>query len=505
MGVLYEALDNVPMNNDVIPESCLSFYEQAMYVVDFALQEDANFRDRFGCAELAMYKDHGILVEYVGEDAAILEGAVKDKAVKMFGAMKSLFSRVDQYFVAATKNGEKIVAGITPEALNNCPENLGKTHAFFDFSKIKFADNALKFSKKVNNIFKNKKNISREEALEIDKELSKTIFKDIVSIEASSIKEMKNKLKAELMGSEVDVNKAWVKKNFNRMKDLVAGEKIPSEVKGSINEQKKLMDDMFTMCYSHDGEAEYTNTFLGWEDALAGAVQISFAAYAVVFDVYKRMYREYMNILFKVSKAGKKAVKEAVVADSDVENKDLVDQADPKEKLVPDSVVEEDAYTDKMQANLAKMKEMQAKADEANKKAGDALDSANSKFGIKREDAEEAPDVSTVEEKCDKDIDDDKAAREGKVCSDKAEESQSKSLTEAPDVSTAASSRGKSDPKPVNECDDVNDINARSGEMSEPPAEESEGRPVSEAPDVSTVEEATYTKQHTMINSLFDY
>ncbi len=439
MGVLYEALDNVPANNDVIPESCLSFYEQAMYVVDFALQEDANFREKFGNAELAMYKDHGILVEYVGEDAEILEEAVKDKAVKMFGAMKNLFDRAEQHFVAATKNGEKVVAGITPEALNNCPENLGKTHAFFDFSKIKFAANALKFAKKADAAFKNKKNISREEAIEIDKELSKVIFKDIVGVEASNIKEMKNKLRAELMGSEVDINKAWVKKNFNRMKDLVAGDKVPREIKESINEQKKLLDDMFATCYSHDGEKEYNNTFLGWEDALAGAAQISFVAYAVVFDVYKRMHREYMNILFKVAKAGKKAVKEAVVADSDVEDKDLVDQADPKEKLVPDSV---------------------------------------------------------VKEKCDKDIYDDKAAREGNDCSDKAEESQGKPLTEAPDVSTT---------KPVNECDDVNDINARSGEMSEPPAEESEGKPVSEAPDVSTVDKATFTKQHTMINSLFDY
>lgn len=484
MGVLYEALDNVPANNDVIPESCLSFYEQAMYVVDFALQEDANFRDRFGCAELAMYKDHGILVEYVGEDAAILEGAVKDKAVKMFGAMKNLFGRAEQHFIAATKSGEKLVSAITPEALNNCPENLGKTHAFFDFSKIKFADNALKFAKKADSAFKNKKNISREEAIEIDKQVSKNIFKDIVGVEASNINEMKTKLKAELMGSEVEVNKAWVKKNFNRMKDLVAGDKVPKEVKATINEQKKLMDDMFTTCYSHDGEAEYNNTFLGWEDALAGACQISFAAYAVVFDVYKRMHREYMNILFKVAKAGKKAVKEAVVADSDVEDKNLVDQADPSEKVVPDSVVEEGAVSKGLQnAGKAFSKTAPAKAGMA---VGKEIRKKIDEKKAEKEVLKEAPDVSTVEEKCDKDIYDDKAAREGKDCSDKAEESQGKS---------------------VNECDDagVNDINARSGEMSDVDAEESEGKPVSEAPEVSTVEEATYTKQHNMINSLFDF
>ena len=50
--------------------------------------------------------------------------------------------------------------------------------------------------------------------------------------------------------------------------------------------------------------------------------------------------------------------------------------------------VEEDATSDKMKENLEKMKAAQAKMDAANKKAGDALDSANAKFGIKREEAE---------------------------------------------------------------------------------------------------------------------
>ena len=49
----------------------------------------------------------------------------------------------------------------------------------------------------------------------------------------------------------------------------------------------------------------------------------------------------------------------------------------------------EDANTDRMKENLEKMKAMQAKADAANQKAGDALDDINSKLGIKREEAEE--------------------------------------------------------------------------------------------------------------------
>ena len=520
MGILYESLENVSENNDVIPESCLSFYEQALYVVDFAMNENAEFLKKFGNAELNMYRDTGILVEYVGEDADILTEAMKNKEVKIFGAMKSVFSKMDLYFANVTKNGQKIVSNIDPEVIANCPDNLGKTHTYFDFSKIKFADNAIKFGKKADAAFKNKKDISQEDALALDKEISKNIFKDIVGVEATNIKDMKEKLRAELIGAEVDVNKAWVKKNYTRMKDLVAGDKIPKEVKSSIQDQKNSLDHLWDTCYSHDGEEGYTQAVIYWEDALAGAAQIAFVAYTVVFDVYKRMHREYMNILYKVVKAGKKAVKESLVPDSEIENKDLVDQADPKEKLVPDSVVKEDAYTDKMQANLARMKEMQARADAANKKADDSLNKVNSKFGIKREDGEEESEAEV---------------EEGAVS--KTMQNAGKALSKTPPAKAGLKAgqyvRKKIDEKKakkeeaLKECDDVNDVAARHGKVCEEPAEESEGKPVAEACDKDIYDDKaaregkdckdkaeesqgkpvveSYTRQHVLINSLFDF
>ncbi|MBR6289294.1 MAG: hypothetical protein IKR19_08165 [Acholeplasmatales bacterium] len=439
MGVLYEALSNVPANNDVIPESCLSFYEQAMYIVDFAMNESAEFKKSIGEKELATYRESGELVSYVGEDAEVLEEAFKDKATKMFGAMKASFSKLNTYFVSATKNGAKLVNSIIPEMIEACPDTLGKTHTFFDFSKIKFAQNAIKVGKKIDVAFKNKKNISKDEALKIDQEISKDVFKQIIGIDAESIKDMKVKLKAELTGSEIEVNKAWVKKNFNKMKELVGGSKIPGEVKIFYNEQKKLIDGIFDTCYSHDGEKEYNNAFMGWEDALSNVALISFIAYNISFDVYKRMYREYFNILYKVSKA--KTVKESVVPDSEIEDKNLVDQADPKEKVVPDSVVDEGAVSKELQ------------------KAGKAMSkTAPAKAGM----------------------------AVGKAIRNKIDEKKVKD-------------------EAIKECDDVNDQAAREGEVTDKPAEEFEGKPVSEAPDVSTVEEGTFTRQHTLINSLFDF
>lgn len=83
---------------------------------------------------------------------------------------------------------------------------------------------------------------------------------------------------------------------------------------------------------------------------------------------------------------------DAGISDMDLLDTDPVDspeegcckeEADESEASVEDldaTPVDEDANTDKMKDNLAKMKAMQASADAANKKAGDAIDSANKKF-----------------------------------------------------------------------------------------------------------------------------
>ena len=57
--------------------------------------------------------------------------------------------------------------------------------------------------------------------------------------------------------------------------------------------------------------------------------------------------------------------------------------------------LKEDATTDKMKANLEKMKNMQAKADDANKKAGDALDDINNKL-LHKEATEEELDAQEI-------------------------------------------------------------------------------------------------------------
>ena len=64
--------------------------------------------------------------------------------------------------------------------------------------------------------------------------------------------------------------------------------------------------------------------------------------------------------------------------------------------------LKEDATTDKMKANLEKMKNMQAKADDANKKAGDALDDINNKL-LHKEAAEEELDAQEISKSAIKD------------------------------------------------------------------------------------------------------
>ena len=327
MGVLYEDLNNVPVNNNVIPESCLSFFEQAMYVAEFAQDEHNNLIRSLSIRELREFEENGGIYTESNEEI-IMEG-VKEKMTKTFGVMKKVFDNINMYFKTATANGKKVVAQITPEKINNCPENLGKTHTFFDFKKVPFAKNGIKFAKKVNSRYAKVEN-DKEKIKALSEEIAKEINKEICGIDSidykSSIGKLKKVIRKELIGEEIKVDKAFVKKNFNRMKDIVAGDAIPANVKQFYNDQKSLFDSICDECYVHEKDNKDITKLSYWEASMIAIYMTVFAGLNVAFDVYKRMHREYLNILIKVANSGKKVVKE-------------------------------DAYTDKMQQNLDKMKQ----------------------------------------------------------------------------------------------------------------------------------------------------
>ena len=115
----------------------------------------------------------------------------------------------------------------------------------------------------------------------------------------------------------------------------------------------------------------------------------------------------------------------------------------------------EDATTDKMKENLEKMKAMQAKADEANKKAGDALDDINSKF-LNHESAEEDLDPQEIS----KDAIEDEECKDGEVTN----------LVDELDKDTVLEAKATKDLDPqeisVDSLDDLsNDLEDEDGEI----------------------------------------
>jgi hypothetical protein len=123
------------------------------------------------------------------------------------------------------------------------------------------------------------------------------------------------------------------------IKDVLVGEVISNSIKTAYNDQKKSLDSMYSLVSTYD-EKEFLNIVPIWCGVIADAINTANICYAIAFDTYKKMYREFLNIVVKAGKFDckkKEAVKEAAEESKEEEN---------KEDTPEDDSVKESAYTD---------------------------------------------------------------------------------------------------------------------------------------------------------------
>ena len=347
---LYDILSNTPTLDDVIPESCLSFSDQALFVAEFAHNEYNMMMQFIAMNELAVFESTNEDIVYEGEEAEKLGSKVSKFISRSFGAMKAFFGNVNTAFTAKIANGKKVMDKVNNGAVANLPEDFSATtHAFFDPTKIKFADNAAKFCKEVDKTFMAlaKKDASSEEAKTAMNALVDRVLGSVLGINQTrfkSTKEFKTFLKNELTGSEVKVNKAWLKKNISKVSNIVAGEQIPSAVKEAYKDQKKMLDECYRTVANHQTDPAYSKVLQLWLATIAEATTVALLGYGVAFDVYKRMHKEYTSIAVKASKYANKPVKEDA-SEGPIEDKcdtgrregDIKDNSAPAEGTVKDA------------------------------------------------------------------------------------------------------------------------------------------------------------------------
>lgn len=308
-----KTLSEAKANKSVIPEGCLSFSEEAVYLSEFAEREFTNYIMKIGINELAVFESTGVMPIYEGTELESLQEATKKFHVGNWAANKSFWEHVLKKFESKKAGAAKHIGSVDAKAIDSAKnDTFGKIHGFSKHDANVFAANAIKLLKQAENTFNAlaKKGADTKEIKAAKNKFEASICKSISGKDVANIAAMRKALAADLVGAQVDVTKAIAKKHFSTMKDIVIGGKTIDDIKKCYNEEKKLYNEILKLADKTSDANSSVVTAL--QSVVKSIAETAHACYAVEVDVYGRRFGEYRNVLAKIATA-KKAVKESAV------------------------------------------------------------------------------------------------------------------------------------------------------------------------------------------------
>ena len=318
-----DILGKVPTNRSVIPEGCLTFAEQSLYVAEFAEENFNTMFESVGIEELAVYESTGSFVLYEG--AKLKE--FKEKAIQIFkdifGAIKHAYEKILDFFEKKRKESVKELVKIDSSDVDTMED--GKTyyttHEFDlscseDFTKnAKELTNDIKdqFEKMVNQKYDN----IQEQAKELKDDFEQKIVSTISGIEnVKTFNEAKKPLYNKMIGKEVGATKSWIKSNLSDLTGVVEKGTTKRDIQTAYQAEKKVIDDIIKGLRSMDDNLiKVANAEISLLKSVTTALH---SCMNIKMDVCKRRYNEYRVILTKVATAKKKANHESVSYQEDL-------------------------------------------------------------------------------------------------------------------------------------------------------------------------------------------
>lgn len=303
--MVFENLDGVTIKADrsVIPQGCLSFSEQALYVAEATENEFNKLFESVGINELAVFESTGSEIVYEGEKLDEFKKNAVEFFKNLWAKIKAAYEMVVDKFNEAVKGTKKNLSKIESKQLNylDPDKKFGKTH-HFDFGGSTSRENAHKLLMEIFSDFEN----GDKDVNQLKQDYEDKIVSTISGTDKNSIKEAKDALKKKYIGEEFEVDLKWVKKNFDSIK-MWTFESPTKKIKESFNEEKAVIDDVIAqvkkMKSNHIDTAQTTISLM--KDITTTMHQCM----SVTMDVLKRRHSEYRNIFTKVYIATQKAAK----------------------------------------------------------------------------------------------------------------------------------------------------------------------------------------------------
>lgn len=291
--------------SNIIPDHCLTFAEQSLYVAEAAQAAFNEMFESIGIDELAVYESTGSVAVYEG---ARLD-AFKEKAIgvfkKIWSAIKEAYDKVSNWFDQKFREmRQKKLNKFNADNVAKIPadRNLGKTRSY-DLSE-NFASNT---QAAANKIF-NAESWTKDNISDKAENFKKTIFSSISGISGvEDLSQMKEKLKERMLGKEVEISKSYITSHMKDISDIVLSGNGKRDVKKAYNEERSNINGIIKKLkgMKSDGDTAMINVQISLLKNLCTATHTCFM---VKMDARRRQYTDYMRIVGIVGSYNKKVL-----------------------------------------------------------------------------------------------------------------------------------------------------------------------------------------------------
>lgn len=301
--ILCEEMNNIA-STSIIPDHCLSFYEQSLYVAEAAHAAYNECFKEIGIEELAVFESTGSTIVY--EDGSQGLADIKAKIVKIFTniwasikeAYEKMIKKIDE--IAKTTR-TKYVNKITVDGLKVIADDtkFGTIHEFKDADFVAMAKECntkcAAFMMKIDSEFKKS---TAENVKDVKESLSKELLTGVVGGSYESLDSYKTKKSEEVCGKSFEVDKKWVVDNFKTIQDVVAEGSMKSLLKGTFNQERLVIDNIIRSTKGIKAE----DTFYIKDKAalLRDLVETHHSVQSLVISFAKKRFMEYRAVFNRV-------------------------------------------------------------------------------------------------------------------------------------------------------------------------------------------------------------
>ncbi len=295
-------LQTIEPNRSVIPSTCTSFEEEAMYVAEYGENVLTGFLEDVGISELAVYESTGEFVVYEGERLNELKAKAKAVLDKIWATIKAGYEKVLAFFSSHTLNAKNKFKDLKASDLDKFEADykFGKTHDFSGIENENFAENAAKVRDQITARLDGGQQVKGEITTEY-------IMAQITGTEENKMHDAKKKVRESMTGKEVEVTKSWFSSNWKTVYDVVMAGSSKKDIKKSYKNEK----DKINQCIKNLKGRKDVDSINAVVKIYAKVTTTLHAMMNIKMDVCRKRLAEYTRLLAKVYAKKKVATKES--------------------------------------------------------------------------------------------------------------------------------------------------------------------------------------------------